>query len=233
MNTVRDVMTTEVFSVTEDTGYREVVEALVAHRVSALPVTDDEGRVVGVVSEADLLHKEEFVGGDYEPPLRARLRAHLGPGGSASDKAAARNASALMTSPAFTVSPEAGAARAARLMERHGVKQLPVVGEKGRLLGIVSRRDLLSVFFREDDAIAREAQNEIDEALRPVRVHEPSVSVEDGVVRLSGVVDKRSDAQTLIRRVRRVEGVVAVDSELGWRVDDVVPDHVQWRSGTL
>ncbi|WP_285732753.1 CBS domain-containing protein [Nocardiopsis sp. ATB16-24] len=226
MRTVRDVMTTEVFSVTEETDYREVAKGLIEHRVSALPVTDGEGHVVGVVSEEDLLHKEEFAGGDYWPPLRARLRARLGAGSNASEKAAARNAAELMTGPAITVAPEASVVLAARLMERHGVKQLPVVNEGGRLLGIVSRRDLLSVFIRKDDDIADEARNEIRAALP-----EPTVTVEEGVVSLSGWMEHRSDVETLIHRVGRIEGVVAVDSELRWHNDDVLPQYVQWRSG--
>lgn len=227
MHTVSDVMTTEVFSVTGETGYREVAEMLVTHGVSALPVTDAQGRVVGVVSEEDLLHKEEFTGGDYAPPLRARLRARLGSGGSAGDKAAARIAAELMTGPAVTVSSDASAVLAARLMERRGVKQLPVVDEDGHLLGIVSRRDLLSVFVRQDDDIAEEARSVIRATLP-----EPTAAVEDGVVRLTGDVEHRSDAERLIRRVRQIEGVVAVDSELHWHTDDVVPQHVRWRAGT-
>ncbi|WP_017570208.1 CBS domain-containing protein [Nocardiopsis halotolerans] len=227
MHTVRDVMTAEVFSVTEDTGYREVAEALVTHGVSALPVTNGEGRVVGVVSEGDLLHKEEFTGGDYDPPLRARLRARLGAGGSAGDKAAARNATELMTRPAVTVASDASVVLAARLMERHGVKQMPVVDGDGNLIGIVSRRDLLSVFVREDDDIAEETRSVIREILP-----EPIATVEDGVVRLTGEVEHRSDVEKLIHRVRQIEGVVAVDSELRWHADDVVPQHVQWRAGT-
>ena len=77
MRTVREVMTTEVFSVAQETDYRNVAETLLERQVSALPVTDGDGRVVGVVSEEDLLHKEEFAGGDYRPPLRARLRTRI------------------------------------------------------------------------------------------------------------------------------------------------------------
>ncbi|GAA1104457.1 CBS domain-containing protein [Nocardiopsis metallicus] len=232
MRTVREVMTTEVFSVAQETDYRNVAGTLLERQVSALPVTDGDGRVVGVVSEEDLLHKEEFAGGDYRPPLRARLRTRMGPGGSAADKAQARTAGGLMTSPAVTVSPDAGTVTAARLMERHGVKRLPVVDGEGHLVGIVGRRDLLSVFIREDDEIAEEARAGITEALTPVRVQEPAVTVEDGVVRVSGTVEHRSEAQALIRRLKAIEGVVSVDSELRWRVDDVVPEYVRWRSVT-
>ncbi|WP_306371028.1 CBS domain-containing protein [Nocardiopsis sp. CC223A] len=232
MRTVRDVMTTEVFSVAEDTDYRDVASVLIERRVSALPVTDDGGHVVGVVSEEDLLHKEEFAGGGYQPPLRARLRARTGVGGSAADKAEARTAGGLMTSPAVTVSPDRSVVAAARSMERHGIGRLPVADGDGHLIGIVSRRDLLSVFIREDDDIAGEAREEITEALRPVRVQDPVVAVEDGVVKLSGTVEHRSEAQAMIRRIRAVEGVVAVDSDLRWRVDDIVPEYVRWRSVT-
>ncbi|MFY7069366.1 CBS domain-containing protein [Nocardiopsis changdeensis] len=232
MRTVQDVMTTEVFSVTEDADYRDVASALVERRVGALPVTDAGGHVVGVVSEEDLLHKEEFAGGDYRPPVRARLRARTGAGGNAADKAEARSAGGLMTSPAITVSPDRSVVAAARSMERHGIGHLPVVDGGGHLIGIVGRRDLLSVFIREDDDIAEEARDQIAEALRPVRVQDPVVDVADGVVKLSGTVEHRSEAQAMIRRIRGVEGVVAVESDLRWRVDDIVPEYVRWRSGT-
>ncbi|WP_028647468.1 CBS domain-containing protein [Nocardiopsis sp. CNT312] len=233
MNTVRDVMTTGVVTATGETGYREIVRLLVENRVSALPVVDDRNRVVGVVSEEDLLHKEEFTGEDeYGQPLRTRLRARLGAGGHAQDKAGARAASGLMTAPAVTVPPQETVAGAARLMEKHGIKRLPVVDGQGRLVGVVSRCDLLSVFLREDEDIAADAREEITDTLRAPRAREPAAIVEDGVVRLSGTVERRSDAQAVIRRVHDLEGVVAVDSDLAWRVDDVVPEHVRWRSGT-
>ncbi|OLT26130.1 hypothetical protein BJF83_04590 [Nocardiopsis sp. CNR-923] len=232
MSTVRSVMTSKVYSVSQDAGYREVVEILVGRRVGALPVTDAEGRVAGVVSEEDLLHKEEFKGGDYVPPPRARLRARLGTGGAARDKAEASRAAELMTSPAVTVGPDSSVVEAARLMERRGIKHLPVVDEEKRLVGIVSRSDLLRVFLRGDADIADEVRGEITEALNRVRDEEPTATVSDGVVHLTGIVRLRSEAQELVRRARRVEGVVSVESDLDWHVDDVVPEHVRWRSVT-
>lgn len=231
MRTVRDVMATEVFTVTEDTDFRGIVAALVDRGVSALPVVDGEGRLVGIVSESDLLHKEEFAEGEYSPPLRARLRSRLGTGGSSQDKAEARNAEGLMTRRVVTVSPESSVALAARSMERHGVNRLPVLDAEGRLVGIVGKRDLLSVFLQRDEAIVTEAKDEITRATKPVRVREAGVSVRDGVVHLTGSVEHRSEAEELVRRVRRLEGVVAVDSGLEWRTDDVVPEYVQWSAG--
>ncbi|MCY9787456.1 CBS domain-containing protein [Nocardiopsis sp. EMB25] len=232
MSTVRGVMTSQVVAVTEDAGYREVLEALVDHHVSALPVTDAEGRVVGVVSEEDLLHKEEFKGGDYVPPPRARLRAHLGVGGAARDKARATSAAELMTRPAVTVGPDNSVVEAARLMERRGVKHLPVVDGEKRLVGIVSRSDLLRVFLRGDSDIADEVRGEIAEVMNRARDEDPTATVTDGVVHLTGTVRLRSEAQELVRRAQRVEGVVSVDSSVDWHVDDIVPEHVRWRSVT-
>jgi CBS-domain-containing membrane protein len=231
MRTVRDVMATEVFTVAEDTDFRGIVEALVDRSVSALPVVDGEDHLVGIVSESDLLHKEEFSESEYSPPLRARLRTRLGAGGSLRDKAEARDAQGLMTRRVVTVSPESSVALAARSMERHGVNRLPVLNSEGRLVGIVGRRDLLSVFLQRDEAIATETRKEISRATKPILVSESDVSVRDGVVRLTGSVEHRSGAEELVRRVRRLEGVVAVDSELRWRIDDVVPEYVQGRAG--
>ncbi|KUP95347.1 CBS domain-containing protein [Thermobifida cellulosilytica] len=229
---VRDVMTVEPPSATEDASFRDVVRTMVNHRVSALPVVDRDGRVVGVVSEEDLIHKEEFTGDDdYSPPLRARLRARLSGTGAASsaEKAGANRADQLMSRPAITVLPGTSVARAARIMERHGVKQLPVVAEDNRLVGMVTRRDLLTVFLRNDEDLAREVHAELVAAIRPVKGEPPALSVDDGVVTLWGTVERRSLAQTLVRRVSHLEGVVDVVSDLDWRIDDVVPEYVHWR----
>ncbi len=232
MRTVREVMATEVFSVTEDTGFRETVRTLIDRGVSALPVVDGDGRLAGIVTEGDLLYKEEFAEAEYAPPLRARLRTRLGSGGGANRKADARDVAGLMTRHVITVDPDSSVAAAARSMERHGVDQLPVLDGDGRLAGIVGRRDLLSVFLQHDETIVEEARREVGRALRPIRVQGADVSVRYGVVRLTGFVEHRSDAEELIRRVRRLEGVIGVDTDLDWRIDDVVPEYVRWSAGT-
>jgi len=217
---VAAVMTTDVVTVRAGTVYKEVVERLHERRVSAAPVVDADGRVIGVVSEADLLLKEER-------PERRPGGPLVDPHGD-SAKAMARNAAALMTSPAVTVRPEATLTEAARLMHRRHVKRLPVVDADGRLLGIVSRADLMQVFLRGDEALAREIREDV---LRHTLVVDPAavaVAVDDGVVRLEGQVETKSLAAIAARLVQGVEGVVAVDNRLRWGVDDAavgLPTH--------
>ncbi|QYC42496.1 Inosine-5'-monophosphate dehydrogenase [Nonomuraea coxensis DSM 45129] len=221
--TVRDVMTTQVAAVNEKASFHVVAELLIRHGVSGVPVLDDDGRVRGVVSEADLLAKEEFkeryYGDDYRPPLRARVRHHAGSEGSGRRKALGETAGELMTSPAHVVTPETPVVQAARLMDRHGVKRLPVVDAGGRLAGIVSRRDLIKVFVRPDQEI---------KALVAAAVP-PGVDVEvsEGVVTLAGAVDRHSEAMTAARVTGSVDGVVAVRDEMGWKRDDVA-DIPMW-----
>ena len=160
--TVKDVMTWRVISVGEDTCFKDLAQVLLAHAVSALPVVDDDGHVVGVVSEADLLHKEgsrePFLGEGYQPrtPSGRELCA---------DKAKGEVARELMSAPAVTVSTDDSVATAGRLMEGRGVKRLPVVDAHGRLVGIVSRCDLLKVFIRSDRDLEREVRVERSGAL--------------------------------------------------------------------
>ncbi|MFS8204729.1 CBS domain-containing protein [Streptomyces sp. CWNU-52B] len=203
--TVSDVMTHTVVAVGRDATFKEVVELLGQWKVSALPVLAGEGRVIGVVSEADLLPKEEFrdaddrlAGRDCDPAERA--------------KAGALTAGELMSSPAVTVHPDATLAEAARIMARRRVKRLPVVDGIGLLQGVVSRGDLLKVFLRPDQEIA-------DEVRRSVLTQLPitttvTAGVADGVVTLSGSLPDRGLVPVLARAVRAVEGVVDVRIDL-------------------
>lgn len=211
---VAAVMTTDVVTVAPGAVYKEVVERLRDHRVSAVPVVDAERRVIGIVSEADLLLKEERPVSGPGGPL-------VHPHGDAA-RAEARSAAALMSSPAVTVGPEATLTEAARLMHRKHVKRLPVVDADGRLVGIVSRADLLQVFLRSDESIAKEVREDV---LRHALATDPDsvgVTVEEGVARLEGQVETRSLARIAARLVRAVEGVVAVDNRLRWKLDDTV-----------
>ncbi|MFC4060629.1 CBS domain-containing protein [Planomonospora corallina] len=224
---VGEVMTREVVSVTGATPFKDVAQTLLTHRVSAVPVVDGDGRVIGVVSEADLLLKEEFkeqyYREDYQPPLRVRLRRRFAQEGGRdlAVKVRGDTAAELMTAPAVTIRPEAAVVYAMRLMDEHGVKRLPVVDSDGRLEGILSRQDLLKVLVRSDEEIAREIQRDVLDHSVWVDTSGVRVWVNRGVVTLGGRVRQRSDAQIFPRSVLRVNGVVDVIDELRWDVDDL------------
>ncbi len=222
---VRDVMTREVASVNGSTPFRDIAEVLVAHEVSAVPVVDGEGHVIGVVSEADLLRKEEFreqyYREGYRPPLLARLRDLAArPGAGAEEKALGETAAELMTAPAITIRPYTSVVSAARVMAERGIKRLPVVDDEGRLEGVVSRHDLVKVFAQSDDEIAREIREEIlDDALW-ADTSGVDVQVNDGVVTLGGTMPRPADARILVRMVERVNGVLDVIDMLTWQEGD-------------
>ncbi|GGJ06772.1 CBS domain-containing protein [Streptomyces brasiliensis] len=208
---VSDVMTHTVASVGPGAGFKEIVRLMRDWRVSALPVVEGEGRVVGVVSEADLLPKQEFredapADGHTVPPRPA-----------ARGKADAVTAGRLMTSPALTIHAGAPLAEAARVMARAKVKRLPVVDDVGVLEGIVSRGDLLKVFLRGDEEIAEEVRREIVSYLLPPPASVVRVQVEDGVVTLTGRIRDTSLVPVAARLIRAVEGVVDVRFDLARR----------------
>ncbi|WP_211592044.1 CBS domain-containing protein [Microbispora sp. H10836] len=221
---VQDVMATDVASVRADTPFRDIAEVLIARAVSAVPVVDGDGRVLGVVSEADLLRKEEFreqyYREGYRPPFRAWLRDRLGQESGARAKATGETAAELMTSPAVTVTAGTTTVAAARLMDEHGVKRLPVVDAEGRLRGVVSCHDLLKTFVRADGEIEREVRVEILGRSLWVDTSRAGVHVHQGVVTLTGRVDRHSDARIAVQMTRRVSGVVDVVDHLEWEEDD-------------
>jgi CBS domain-containing protein len=218
---VKDMMTTPVVTVGPPTPFKEIVARLAEHRVSAVPVVDDDGLVLGVVSEADLLLKEEHPDPDADLPLiwTKRRRAEH-------DKAAAAVARDLLTVAVVAIAPDATVAEAARRMHTAQVKRLPVVDNRGRLVGIISRSDLLKVFNRPDQAIRREI---IDEVIVGEFLMDPDrffIQVHQGVAVLEGRVERRSLLPLLIRAVHGVEGVVRVEDRLAYDIDDRDADWV-------
>jgi CBS-domain-containing membrane protein len=212
---VDDVMTVDVVAVGEDALYREIVDILTDRCVSAVPVTDEDRRVVGVVSEADLLHKIEFVGSEPERRVFASRRRR-----TAEAKARGLLARELMSAPAITVAPRTSLAVAAKLMDDERVKRLPVVDAMGRLVGIVTRSDLLRVYLRPDSEIEHDV---IDEVLdRTLLVERGSViaQVRDGVVTLTGRADRYSTARLAVKLTQAVPGVVEVVDRLEFSFDD-------------
>jgi CBS domain-containing protein len=209
--TVADVMTREVVTAAVGTPFKELERMMWEHHVSGIPVIDSNGTPIGVVSEADLLLKREAADeplGGWSPHARKERT-----------KAAAVTALGLMSAPAITTDAGAPLALAARLLRHHGIKRLPVV-ENGRLVGIVSRADVLKTYLRSDDDIRNDV---LDGVIRGTMWMDPAqfdVAVADGVVRISGEVDRRSVVRILNDLVRGVEGVVGVDSTLTFAFDD-------------
>ncbi|MEV4349472.1 CBS domain-containing protein [Actinoplanes sp. NPDC049596] len=223
--TVDDVMTRAVLSVDVAASYRDVVDLLIGHRLSAVPVIDSLGQVVGVVSEADLLRKIEFAGAG-EPRL---FESHHRRGERR--KAEASTVAELMSAPAVVAFGDTSIAAAARLMERERVKRLPVIDGLGRLIGIVSRGDLLKAHLRPDDEILADVESGV---LRPYVDDEGatvSATVTDGVVTLSGRVQRYSSAEIAERLTRQVAGVVEVRSTITHDYDDSPTLNV--RKGTV
>jgi len=205
--TVGDVMTARVIAVKRSADYKEICLVLRQYRVSACPVINDAGKVVGVVSEADLLYKVA----DPNPPSGLiRLRWKLGE----ESKVNAVTADQLMTSPAISIQPDAPVAIAARVMQDRRVRRLPVVGPDGMLIGIVSRSDLLTVYERADRDIREEVVGEILTGEFGLDPAEFEVTVASGVVTLTGPLARLQTALELLARVRHAEGVVAVRDRL-------------------
>jgi len=208
---VTDVMTKDVVTVGIETPLREVAALLAEREISGVPVVVD-GRVVGVVSEGDILAKERGQtarrGGLFGFLLDDRATAEL--------KLEARTAGESMTSPAITIGPQRPVAEAAARVVDEGVNRLPVVDEDERLLGIVSRADLVRAFVRTDAELTNEIRDGVLLKALWIPPENVQVVVEDGVVTLTGAVENRATAQMLPDFVQRVPGVVAVRSEVTW-----------------
>jgi CBS domain-containing protein len=212
---VREVMTTDVRSVRPETSLKDVAALLVTTGISGVPVRDEAGRVLGVVSEQDILLKEQ---GPPDRPDGALRRVFRRVDEAEVAKAAARTAREAMTAPPVTIAPERAVAAAARLLVEHGIKRLPVVDRDGRLVGIVTRTDLVRVFTRSDAEIEREIQDEVLERALWAQPGDVQVSVAGGEVQLRGEVEHERDAEILPRLVARVPGVVSVDCLVRGRV---------------
>lgn len=213
-HTVSDAMTRTVVSVRASAPFKDVVRLMHDYRVSALPVVDDEERLVGIVSEGDLILKEDPELEEGTHLFESRQHRHE------REKAAGLVAAELMTTPVVTVPPDAPLGDAARLMHRKGVKRLPVVDETGRIHGILSRSDLLKVFLRDDGDIEHEVREDVIRRTLWIDPDTVSVTVRDGVVLIEGQLERRSLMAVLERMVIAVEGVVGVEARLSFAVDD-------------
>ncbi|MEU5896601.1 MULTISPECIES: CBS domain-containing protein [unclassified Streptomyces] len=219
-NKVGSVMTTDVIRATCDTSFKEVAQLLGDHHISGLPVVDGDEKVVGVISETDLLARQAATPIPFEPKHHVRLPPLTRNSRERAAKAKARTAGRLMSEPPVTVHADDTIVQAARTMARRRVERLPVLDEEERLVGIVTRRDLLQVFLRSDADIRDEVIEEVLVRSLWLSPRLVDVSVTEGVVTLTGRLERRSETEIAVSMTRQVDGVVAVVPHLTHRVDD-------------
>jgi CBS domain-containing protein len=213
---VGNVMTSEVVSVRETAPFKEVASLLARHRISGLPVVDDDEKVVGVISETDLLLRQVA---EEKDGFRWRLWRSRAARADAR-KAVALTADRLMSTPAVTVRADESIVRSARIMAEHRIERLPVLDEENRLVGIVTRRDLLQVFLRPDADILADVVDEVLVRSLWLTPQAAGVTVADGVVTLEGQLERTSEVRIAGRMTSRIDGVVAVINRLTARYDD-------------
>lgn len=211
---VVDLMTTDVITTTTDTGLKDAARVLIQAGVSGLPVVDGDGRLVGIITEADFVEAEADRAWGREK--RRLLDALFGE----RQPRQATTVGEAMTRHPVVIDMESDVTEAARKMIEHGVKRLPVVNPDGRLEGIISRADILRAFARPDEVIADEVRNDVLRRILMLDPEEFEVEVADGVVRIGGHVVDRSDVQLIEALIGRLEGVVRVESSITWEVDD-------------
>ena len=214
---VGDVMTADVVAVASTTTYNEIIRTLSRHRISGVPVAGPDHRVLGVVSESDLLRKEEIKSPLEETPPRFETPAHR----ETRLRAEGDTAAEVMTAPAVTIGQASTVVEAARLMAGRHHTRLPVIDRDGFLIGIVTRSDLLKVFVRSDEEIRDEVTGDVLQRYFWEDVSLVQVEVKDGVVTLSGHIDLKSLAPLLELLTSSVEGVVGIVNDLTYDRDDL------------
>jgi CBS domain-containing protein len=215
--TVSDVMTTHVHVASPQAPFKVLVRLIEENKVSAIPIVDQQGIPIGIVSEADLLLKErrhELESSEDLLHLRKRRNERA--------KAEGTVASQVMTSPAITVPADTPLSKAAQMMQKKNVRRLVVVDPRGRIAGIVSRSNLLQVFLRTDDELRDEIAGTLLPALVSSSAGGVSVDVRSNIVTLTGEVDRKSDVAVLIRSTSDLDGVVDVVDRLRYVWDDTV-----------
>ena len=211
---IKDVMTEDVLTVTTGATLKETAQLLADLGISGMPVVGDEDELVGVISEADILYKE-----------RGPERRHGGsfawlffPDLLDTNKLDARTAGDAMSKPAVTIGPNRPVNEAAGVMLDEAVNRLPVVDDDGKLIGIVTRADLVRAFTRTDGEIEDEIRKELVSRTFWLEPTEVEIRVERGEVTIEGQVDTKADADLLPELIREVPGVVSVDAKLTWKV---------------
>ena len=212
---VRDIMTTDPIWVAPEGLLKEAARLMVRHKVSGLPVVDASGKLQGIVTEADFLKQEA----DRDRPHGLSLLDALF-GEEDVEAPGAETVGEVMTRDVVTITPDATIGEAARVMTARNVKRLPVLDLEGNLLGIISRADVVNAFTKPDDVIEDEVREDIIRRLLFLDPDTIDITVEDGVVHLAGELENRTEAHLLEELTRRVAGVVRVESDLTYMIDD-------------
>jgi CBS domain-containing protein len=210
-STVKDVMSTHVVAVRQGAPYKDMAAMLHEQRVSAFPVLDDDNKVIGIVSETDLLTKEALEG--TVPRTLLSRQEHV------RKQVNALTAADLMTKPPVTIGPDALVTQAARLMFDQRVKRLPVISDDGTLIGIVTRSDVLSVYSRPDAEIRRQVTQDLILGTFLCDPDKFTVTVKDGIVTIEGSPETSMIGLDIISAIRHMEGVVAVRDRLRYPSD--------------
>ncbi len=210
---VRDVMTRDVVTVTPETSYKELIDTMLEHEVSGLPVVDADGELVGLVTEADLAAKEAY-GARRRRPLRLVAEYLRGRDPAWLQRASGLTADQVMTRVLSKAAPDDDVRSAARRLVELGRKRLPVVDASGELVGIVSRADILRMFDRSDDEIAADVERALRNYLLVPESHTAVASVADGIVRLDGGVEHPSDSRVVEAAMTGIAGVIGVENRL-------------------
>lgn len=211
---VSEIMSTNVVTVKPDMTLKAAARAMVSGRISGLPVVDDDDHLVGILTEADFIHHESDRGEEGRAGLLGTLV------GLRQKEAEFTTVAEAMTEKVVTVSPDESHTSVARLMEKHRIKRLPVVDDDGRVVGIVSRLDVMAAFTRPDGAIANELRTDIVNRLLMLDPETISIDVTEGLVTLRGSVPSRTDAEVVEGLAKRLDGVVGVESHLEYDFDD-------------
>jgi CBS domain-containing protein len=208
---VLDIMSIDVLTVSPEESLKAAARRMVEAGVSGLPVVDETGKLVGIITEADFLEREA------DRTHRRLLDALLHKPGTVVE---AETVGEVMSTHPVVIYPEASVTEAARVMSHHHVKRLPVIDDEGVLRGIISRGDVVTVFTRPDDVIEDEIREDIINRVLLLDADELEVEVEDGVVKLAGSLPTRTDKRLLEEMVRRIDGVVRMESDATFEVDD-------------
>jgi len=208
---VLDIMTMDVLTTTPSASLKDAARTMVKAGVSGLPVMGEAGNLVGIITEADFLEREA------DRSQRRLLNAMLKEGDTVVD---AETVGEVMTRNPVVIFPEASVTEAARVMAHNHVKRLPVVGADGTLVGIISRADVVAVFTRPDDVIEDEIREDIVRRVLLLEADSVEVTVKDGIVFVSGTVPTATDSRLLEELIRRIDGVVKLESNITFEVSD-------------